>query len=93
MPCDEGVTDAELAKRLDATASAGVARWLAIDALPRKGHTTDDRIDGPSSAACSPPRPHGAGRHLLAHPLDDQRGLVGRDGSPSGCFCRGELPP
>ena len=85
MPCDEGVTDAELAKRLDATASAGVARWLAIDALPRKGHTTDDRIAHLVGRLLTA-KTHGAEGIFFAHPLDDQRGLVGRDGSPSELF-------
>ena len=92
MPCDEGVTDAELAKRLDATASAGVARWLAIDALPRKGHRPTT-ASPTSSAACSPPRttaPKASFSRILWMTSGAWSAVTVR---PASCSCRGELPP
>jgi hypothetical protein len=85
LSCDESATDAELAKRLDATASAAVARWLAIDALPQSGHSADDRIAHLIGRMLTA-KMHGAEGIFFAHPLDAQRGLASRDGSPSELF-------
>jgi len=85
LPCDAAMSDAELAARLDATASPGVARWLAIDALPREGHSADDRIVHLIGRVVTA-KLHGAEGIYFAHPFDPERGLVGRDGSPSELF-------
>ncbi len=85
LPCDDAMTDAELGKRLDATASSGVARWLAIDALPRTGHSNDDRIAQLVERMIAA-RIHGADGVFFDHPFDPERGLVGCDGSPGELF-------
>jgi hypothetical protein len=85
LACDDAMSDAELAARLDATKSAGVQRWLAIDALPQTGHSGDERIAhlvGRMIAA----KMHGADGIFFARPFDSERGLVGRDGSPGELF-------
>jgi hypothetical protein len=85
LPCDDTLTDAGLAKRLDATASAGVSRWLAIDALPRTGHYKEDRIAQLVGRMITA-KMHGADGVFFDRPFDSERGLVGRDGSPGELF-------
>jgi hypothetical protein len=85
LPCDGAMSNVDLAARLNGTKSAGVRRWLAIDALPETGHSSDERIAqlvGRLIAA----KMHGAEGIFFAHPFDSERGLVGRDGSPSELF-------
>ena len=62
-----------------------MARWLTIDALPRTGHTADDRIAHLVGRLLTA-KTHAAEGIFFAHPFDAQRGLVGRDGSPSELF-------
>jgi hypothetical protein len=85
LPCDSTATEVELAARLDATKSARVQRWLSMDALPQAGHTADDRIAHLVGRMITA-KIHGAEGIYFAHPFDAERGLVGRDGSPSDLF-------
>jgi hypothetical protein len=85
LPCDAAMSDADLASRLDGMKSAGVQRWLVIDALPETGHGSDERIAqlvGRLIAA----KMQGAEGIFFAHPFDAERGLVGPDGSPGELF-------
>ena len=85
LPCGDAMCDAELAVRLDATKSAGVQRWLAVDALPQTGHSGEERIAHLVNRLIAA-KMHGAEGIFFAHPLDAERGLVGRDGSPNELF-------
>jgi len=85
LPCDESVSDDEIARRLDSTKSAGVARWILLDIEPREGHSTRERIvhliDRMMTA-----KMHGAETIFLSDPLDPDRGLADRNGSPGELF-------
>jgi len=85
LPCEAAMTDAALAARLDNSASAGVARWLTIDALPRRDHTGEERV-AHLIARLLTAKLHGAEGIFFAQPLDPECGLAGRDGSPSELF-------
>ena len=85
LPCDDAISDVELAARLDGTKSADVQRWLTIDALPQTGHSGDERIARLVNRLIAA-KLHGAEGIFFAHPFDAERGLVGRDGSPSELF-------
>ncbi len=85
LHCDDAMSDAELAARLDDTKSAGVQRWLTVDALPQTGHSDDERI-ARLIARMIVAKMHGAEGIFFAHPFDSERGLVGRDGSPGVLF-------
>ncbi len=85
LPCNSVMTDSALAARLDNSASAGVARWLTIDALPRRDHTGEERV-AHLIARLLTAKLHGAEGIFFAQPLDPECGLVGRDGSPSELF-------
>jgi hypothetical protein len=65
--------------------SAGVARWLTIDALPKSGHASDEQITQLVSRMITA-KMHGAEGIFFANPFDAEHGLVGRDGSPSELF-------
>ena len=85
LPCDDAISNADLAARLEGTESAGVQRWLTIDALPQTGHSDDERIAQLAGRLIAA-KMHGAEGIFFAHPFDSERGLVGRDGSPNGLF-------
>jgi hypothetical protein len=85
LPCDDTVGNAALAQRLDSTKSAGVARWIVLDALPREGHGSRDRIDHLVERMLTA-KMHGAEAIFVSNPFDPRRGLVDRNGSPSELF-------
>ena len=85
LPCDEAIGNDAMAERLDSTKSAGVARWIVLAALPREGHATPDRIAHLVQGMLTA-KMHGAEAIFVSDPLDSDRGLVDRNGSPSELF-------
>ena len=85
LPCDDAMGNDALAQWLDGTKSAGVARWIVLDALPREGHVTRDRIAHLVDRMLTA-KMHGAEAIFVSDPFDPDRGLVDRNGSPSELF-------
>ena len=85
FPCDESIGNAEIARRLDGTKSPGVARWIVLDVLPREGHATRERIVHLVDRMLTA-KMHGAEAIFVSDPLDPDRGLVDRNGSPGELF-------
>jgi len=85
LPCDESISNAEIAKRLESTKSAGVARWMLLDIQPREGHSARERINQMVDRMLTT-KMHGAEGIFVSDPLDPDRGLVDRDGSPTELF-------
>lgn len=85
LPCDEAIGNDAITQCLDSTKSTGVARWIALNALPRKGHATHDRIAHLVQRMLTA-KMHGAEAIFISGPFDPDRGLVDRNGSPSELF-------
>ncbi|MGO9115576.1 MAG: hypothetical protein ACLP9L_40730, partial [Thermoguttaceae bacterium] len=83
--CDEAIANDALARRLDSTKSAGVARWIVIETLPREGHSARERIAHLVDRMLMA-KMHGADAIFVSGPLDPDRGLVDRNGVPSELF-------
>jgi hypothetical protein len=84
LPCDESMGEDAMSQRLESTKTAGVARWIVLDVLPREGHTARERIAHMVQRMLTA-KIHGADAIFLSDPLDE-RGLVDRNGSPSELF-------
>ena len=85
LPCEAGLRDEVLVQRMEETKSAGTARWVALDALPAKGHTARQRIAHLVNRMLTA-KMHGAEAIFISRPLEPERGLVDRDGGPSELF-------
>jgi len=85
LPCDEAIDNDAMAKYLDDTKSADLARWMVLDTLPRKNHTAHDRIAHLVQRMLTA-KMHGAEAIFISDPFDSDRGLVDRNGSPSELF-------
>ena len=85
LPCDEAIGNDVMAQYLDSTKSTGVARWIALNALPRKGHAPHDRIAHLVQCMLTA-KMHGAEAIFISCPFDPDHGLIDRNGSPSELF-------
>ena len=85
LPCDDAIASDAIAHCLDGSKSAGVARWIVLDALPRKGHLPRERIVHLLDRMLMA-KMHGAEAIFVSDPFDPDRGLVDRNGSPSELF-------
>ncbi len=85
VPCDKSPGKDGMSRFLDSTKSAGIARWIVLDALPREGHAARERI-GDLVESMLTAKIHGAEGIFVSGPLDPNRGLVTSDGYPSELF-------
>jgi hypothetical protein len=85
MPCDASLGNDAIAHALDNTKSAGIARWVVLETLPREGHPPSERIAHLVDRVVTA-KMHGAEAIFVADPLDPERGLIARTGSPSELF-------
>jgi hypothetical protein len=75
------MTANELAAKLDVGGGATVARWVAIDALPKDGNATKARV-ADMAARMIAAKIHGAEGIFCPDPFDPQCGLMEQDGAP-----------
>jgi hypothetical protein len=85
MPCDAGCGSDRMAQALDDMKSAGVRRWIVLESLPRQGHTPGERICNLVDRMATA-KMHAADAIFISDPLDTERGLFDRNGSPSELF-------
>jgi hypothetical protein len=85
LPCDESIDASTIAELLEGKRSAGIARWIVLDTLPRDGHPPRERIAHLVNRMLAA-KLSGAEAIFVSHPLDSQHGLLDHSGLPSELF-------
>jgi hypothetical protein len=85
LAADARTTERELAKRLDATRTAGIRRWVTLEGLPKDAHSPEARAEHLAKQIIAA-KLHGAEAVFFADPFDPRRGLMNEDGTVGDLF-------